>query len=114
MIDAYSFGKMIVNGKEFRKDLIILPDGSVLSPWTRKSCHRLTMEDLRPVLDSDAEILVIGTGKPGLMRPHATLVKNIQEKGITAMVMSSKRAAEKYNDLSGTSDVVAACFHLTC
>jgi hypothetical protein len=114
MIDAYSFGKMTVNGKEFRKDLMILPDGSVVSPWIRKSGHRLTLEDLRPVLDSDVEILIIGTGKPGLMRPHATLVKDLQGKGITAMVMSSKRAAEKYNDLSGTSDSVAACFHLTC
>jgi hypothetical protein len=37
MIDAYSFGKMTINGKEFRKDLIILPDGSVLSPWIRRS-----------------------------------------------------------------------------
>ncbi len=114
MIDPYSFGKMTVNGKEFRKDLIILPDGSVLSPWIRKSGHRLMLEDLRPVLDSDAEILVIGTGKPGLMKPHGTLVEDLQKKGITAMVMSSKKAAEKFNTLAGDSNDVAACFHLTC
>jgi hypothetical protein len=114
MIDSYSFGKMTVNGKKFRKDLMILPDGSVLSPWIRKSGHRLTLEDLRPVLDSDADMLVIGTGKPGLMRPHATLVQDLQEKGITAMVMSSKRAVEKFNALAGTAKEVAACFHLTC
>jgi hypothetical protein len=106
---------MTVNGKEFRKDLIIFPDGSVLSPWIRKSGHRLTMEDLRPVLESDAEILVIGTGKPGLMRPHATLIKDLRKKGITAMVMSSRRAVEKFNTLAGDSNNdVAACFHLTC
>jgi hypothetical protein len=86
----------------------------VLSPWIRKSGHRLTLEDLKPVLETDAEILVIGTGKPGLMRPHATLVQDLQEKGITAMVMSSKKAAEKYNALAGTAKGVAACFHLTC
>jgi len=114
MIDSYSFGKMTVNGKEYRKDLIILPDGTVLSPWQRKSGHKLVLEDLDPVLGSSAKILVIGTGKPGLMKPHATLVGDLQEKGITAMVMSSKRAAEKYNTLSEDSDGVAACFHLTC
>lgn len=114
MINSYSFGKMIVNGKEFRKDLIILPRGTVLSPWIRKSGHRLTMEDLEPVLESDATILVIGTGKPGLMRPHATLAADLQKKGITTMTMSSKRAAEKYNALSENTDGVAACFHLTC
>jgi hypothetical protein len=48
------------------------------------------------------------------MRPHATLVQGLQEKGITAMVMSSKKAAEKYNALAGTAKGVAACFHLTC
>ena len=114
MIDSYSFGKMIINGKTFRKDLIILPDGTVLTPWQRKSGHRLELSDLEAVLDSQTKILVIGTGKPGLMRPHATLVADLQEKGITAMVMSSQQAAEKYNALAGGSDAVAACFHLTC
>ncbi len=114
MIDSYSFGKMTINGKTFRKDLIILPDGTVLSPWQRKSGHRLALSDLEAVLDSQAKILVIGTGKPGLMKPHATLVADLQEKGITAMVMSSKRAAEKFNSLAGSSNGVAACFHLTC
>jgi hypothetical protein len=114
MIDSYSFGKMTVNGKEFRKDLMILPDGTVSSPWIRKSGHRLVLEDLKPVLESSAKTLVIGTGKPGLMRPHATLVGDLKKKGITAIVMTSKRAAEKYNALSETSDGVAACFHLTC
>ncbi len=114
MIDSFSFGKMTVNGKEFRKDLMILPDGTVVSPWIRKSGHRLTLEDLVPVLDSDTESLVIGTGKPGLMRPHATLVADLQEKGIAAVVMPSKRAAEKYNILAGSEKGVAACFHLTC
>ncbi len=114
MINSYSFGKMTINGKEFRKDLIILPLGTVLSPWVRKSGHRLMLEDLESVLDSKAEILVIGTGKPGLMRPHTTLVADLQKKGITAMVMSSRKGVEKYNTLSETTDGVAACFHLTC
>lgn len=114
MIDSYTFGKMTVNGNEYRKDLIILPNGSVLSPWIRKSGHRLTLADLDPVLDSSAKILVIGTGTPGLMRPHPTLVNELQEKGITALVLSSKRAADKFNALTGGSNPVAACFHLTC
>ena len=105
---------LTINGKTFRKDLIILPEGTVLSPWQRKSGHRPEFSDLEAVLDSHAKTLVIGTGKPGLMRPHATLVADLQENGITAMVMSSKQAAEKYNTLAGGSDDVAACFHLTC
>ena len=114
MIDSYTFGKMTVKGNEYRKDLIILPDGSVISPWIRKSGHRLGMNDLKPVLNSPARTLVIGTGKPGLMRPCATLVADLQDKGITAMVMPSSRAVEKFNTLAGGSNDVAACFHLTC
>jgi hypothetical protein len=30
------------------------------------------------------------------------------------MVMSSKKAAEKYNALADDAKEVAACFHLTC
>lgn len=114
MIESYSFGKMTVSGKEYRKDLIILPDGTVLSPWQRKSGHRLALCDLEAVLDSHARTLVIGTGKPGLMKPHPTLVADLQEKGITARVMSSKKAVAEYNALTGDSNDVAACFHLTC
>ena len=114
MIESYSFGKMTINGQEYRKDLIILPDGMVLSPWWRKAGHRLELSDLQAVFDSGAKILVIGTGKPGLMRPHSTLTSDLQERGVEAMVMSSKRAAQKFNELITTSNDVAACFHLTC
>ena len=114
MIESYSFGKMTVNGKEYRKDLIILQDGTVLSPWWRKSGHRLGLSDLDAVLNSDIKTLVIGTGEPGLMRPHSTFVSDLRKRGVEPMVMSSKRAAQKFNELIIASNNVAACFHLTC
>jgi hypothetical protein len=33
MIDANSSDKMTINGKTFRRGLIFLPHGTVLSPW---------------------------------------------------------------------------------
>ena len=114
MIDAYSFGRMTVNGKEYRKDLIIFPDGKILSPWWRKSGHKLTLDDLDVVLKKDITTLVIGTGKPGMMKPDTSLIADLQQKGIKATVMSSSKAMDEFNNLSSRSDNVAACFHLTC
>lgn len=114
MIDSYSFGRMTINGKEYRKDLIILPDGTIISPWWRKSGHKLMLEDLDAVVDSGAKTLVIGTGKPGFMKPDASLLTDLQERGIKTIVMPSSKAVEKFNSLSDEFDNVAACFHLTC
>jgi hypothetical protein len=75
-------------------------------PIAVEGCSCLTFaSDGRIVIRENDRTLAFGTGKPGLMRPHAALVADLQEKGITAMVMPSKQAAEKYNALDTRSAV---------
>ena len=49
-IDRYEFGRIVVNGNEHTRDLIILPD-RVVGNWWRRDGHALVTEDLRDVLD---------------------------------------------------------------
>ena len=37
MIEAHSFGRMVIDGVTCRKDVMILPDGEVVSPWWRET-----------------------------------------------------------------------------
>jgi hypothetical protein len=112
MIDGYKFGRITVDGKDFRTDLILLPD-RVLDSWWRKEGHNLCLEDLGEALAAEPEVLVIGQGEPGLMKVPETLVEELQRRGIEVSVAPTREAVRAYNGLAGKRKVVAA-LHLTC
>lgn len=114
MIDSYRFGNMVIAGTAYPNDLIILPDGVIHHPWWRQSGHRLVIGDLDPVLTSGTVLLVIGTGKPGRMRPDPDLKKALAEHGIRVTAMPTTRAVAEYNAQIRYHTGVAGCFHLTC
>ncbi len=114
MIDSYSFGHMSIDGQACNKDVIILPDGSVISPWWRKTGHELVLSDIQAILETKPDFLVIGTGSSGLMKPHSVLESDLEARGIKVIVFPSEKAVEKYNSMTQQKHNVAACFHLTC
>jgi hypothetical protein len=60
-IDHYEFGRIVVDGCQETRDLIILPD-RVVRNWWRQQGHALVVDDLREVLDEFPSHLVVGTG----------------------------------------------------
>lgn len=112
MIDAYEFGRIVIDGKEFTSDLIILPE-RVDDTWWRKEGHNLNIEDLELVIRAKPEALVVGTGATGLMQVPDRTKHYIESKGIKLIVGSTGEACEQYNRLSRTAKTVAA-LHLTC
>lgn len=112
MIDSYSFGSITVDGKSYTSDVIIYPD-RVDSSWWRKEGHNLRLEDLQEVLRYQPEILVIGQGKPGLMKVGSELAGQLTQRGIEVRVAPTAKAVRMYNDLCEGNKVVAA-LHLTC
>ena len=114
MIDAYAFGSMVTGGKRYTTDLIIFPDGSILYPWWRRSGHTLAMADIETVVAASPDILVVGTGQPGLLKPEPTLCRELETKGIETRVLPTREAVKEYNALCEQPERVAGCFHLTC
>ncbi|MFQ6081992.1 MAG: Mth938-like domain-containing protein [Candidatus Aminicenantia bacterium] len=112
MIDSYQFGQMVINGKEYRSDLIIFPD-RVLSSWWRKEGHSLCQEDIEQILSEKPELLIIGTGYYGLMKVPQELREYIRSREIDLIIDKTKKASEVYNNLFQKKKTIAA-FHLTC
>lgn len=112
MIDAYAFGRITVDGTEYRADLLLLPD-RVLDSWWRKEGHNLCLEDLGEALAVKPEVLVVGQGRPGLMKVPKALVEDLERRGIEVRVAPTEQAVRTYNELAGKRKVVAA-LHLTC
>ena len=110
-IDQYEFGRIVVDGRQETKDLIILP-GRVVRNWWRRDGHALVLDDLVEVLDELPPHLVVGTGADGRMRPDPDTVQQLQERGVTVEMLPTSQAVRRFAELDPAG--TAAALHLTC
>jgi len=112
-IDEYAFGRMVVDGKTYRKDLILVPEG-VREDWWRDEGHSLVEADLADVFQAKPEVLVIGTGAEGVMGVPPAVRRALKQAGIQAIIERTGEAVERYNALVAGGTRIAGAFHLTC
>jgi len=110
-IDDYDFGRIVVDGVEQTRDVILLP-GHVVTNWWREDGHRLVLEDLAAVLDELPERLVVGTGAYGRLTPDPKTLEQLRERGIEVEALPTREAVRRYDALD--PDRTAAALHLTC
>lgn len=114
-IESYSFGRMIVDGKEYTRDLVVSWRGVENPSWWRKEGHALYFEDIRDVVDRmEPEALVVGTGYYGFMEVREEVREYLGERGIELVVSNTREACEKFNELVERGVRVVGAFHLTC
>jgi hypothetical protein len=111
-VTDYEYGRIVVDGREERRDVILTRSG-VHPNWWRKDGHSLALGDLDVVLADPPEILVVGTGTSGNMRPGPGVLDDLKRRGIEVEVLDTFAAVRRFNELFGIRDVAAA-LHLTC
>lgn len=111
-IDDYQFGKIIINGIAYTRDVIILPS-RVLPGWWRKKGHLLYAEDLAQVLEAKPQFLVIGTGANDRMKVDPGVEQVLRGVGIDWKALPTREACREYN-LRAPGMQTAAALHLTC
>jgi hypothetical protein len=112
-IDSYQFGKIVIDGKSYSSDCIILGD-SVQSNWWRKQGHLLSSEDIEIVLSAKPSVLVVGCGASGVMKISEQTRQVLQKHNIQLEALDTYKAVQKFNELSQIGSNVAAALHLTC
>lgn len=110
-IDGYRFGRVVVDGEEQTKDVIVLPE-RVLTKWWRAEGHRLVLADLDEVIDELPERLVVGTGAYGQMHPDPEAVEQLRRRGVHVEALPTDDAVRRYGELDPRR--TAAALHLTC
>jgi len=111
-VESYEFGRMVVDGKTYTNDLILLPE-RVVPGWWRDRGHRLNIADLEDVIDAQPQVLVVGTGAHGAMKVPQKTRQAIQEAGIELRIAETGDAWHTYNHLQDERETAGA-FHLTC
>ena len=113
MIEAYDFGRIVINGVLYTNDVITCGE-TVKANWWRKDGHLLQVADISHALEEFApQVVIVGTGHDGMMRvPEETKI-HFQRKGIELLVKKTRGACDLFNELSRTKRALAA-LHLTC
>src|SRR6266480_2524933 len=94
-LEGYRFGRLVVDGEEETRDVIVLPD-RVVRNWWRIDGHSLVMEDLEDVADDLPERLIVGTGADQRMRPDPAVLRDLEDRGVSVEVLPTDRAVERY------------------
>ena len=112
-IDSYQFGEIVIDGVSYNSDCLIIT-GTVEANWWRRQGHSLSTEDLKTVFKAAPSVLIVGCGASGLMKVPEQTRLALQENGIRLEALDTKKAVQKFNELSQTNTNVAAALHLTC
>jgi hypothetical protein len=110
-IEEYRFGRVIVDGEELTRDVIVLPD-RVVTGWWRADGHKLALADLEEVLEELPERLLVGTGAYGQLRPEPETLQRLRERGVEVEALPTGEAVQRYGALDPR--YTAAALHLTC
>ena len=110
-IEGYSFGRVVVDGEEHSRDVIVLPQ-RVVGDWWRRDGHSLVIEDLADVLDELPERLIVGCGADGRLHPHPSVVEALAGRGVEMEALPTDEAVRRYAESNPAR--TAAALHLTC
>ncbi|MBI5244396.1 MAG: hypothetical protein HY922_12080 [Elusimicrobia bacterium] len=112
-IESYDFGRLVVDGREYRSDVILRPD-RIDASWRREEGHELRPADIRGIVESPPEVLVVGCGAMGALSVRPETAALLKEKGVELRVHNTDVACRVYNELSAAGRKVSAALHLTC
>ncbi len=113
-IESYSPGRVVVDGVELNRDVIVLPN-RVLRNWWRRDGHSLVIQDLDDVLEELPERLIVGCGYSGRLQPEPSVIEALAKRGVKVETLPTQEAVARFEELE-TRDpaAVAAALHLTC
>jgi hypothetical protein len=119
MIEKYSFGSIVIEGKEYNLDVEVRWTGEVLK-WWRKEGHTIDIEDVERAVEQNPDTIVIGTGAFGICKVKKDCQEFIKRKRIKLIVDNTGEAVKIFNNLSQElvkeeqEGKIIGLFHLTC
>ena len=112
-VEDYSFGRIVVDGRAYTNDIIVLPNGGVVSDWWRKEGHVLQVCDVEKHLRDEVKVLIVGRGADGCMVVADEVYEWASRRGIDVVALLTGDAVAEFNRRAD-EDGVAGAFHLTC
>lgn len=117
-INRFNFGFIVIDGKQYAYDVLILPDGTVKERQPGKGrlgSHAIIGSEIEHLYRAQPDVILIGTGTSGMARLSREAEKvYLKQPESNLMVVPSPQAVEKFNQLIDEGKRVAALIHITC
>jgi hypothetical protein len=116
-IDKLTFGSIIVEGKKYRRDVLIFADGTVKKRkggFLMYGSHKIKRQELEELSQGQPEIIIVGTGTNGAAHIAPEAESWAKEKNLSLLVQPSYDAVVKLNELTEQKKKFATLIHITC
>lgn len=111
-IEEYKFGSFVIDGRQFLDNVKII-DGRIMT-WHPSERHLLKLVDIKDLIESKPEIIIVGMGASGLMEVSLEVRDDLMKKRITLYADKTEKMCKLFNELKPKEKKVAAIFHATC
>ena len=112
-----TFGSIVVEGKKYRRDVLIFPDGMVKKRkggFLMFGIHKIKKRELDELSQVHPETIIVGTGT-NCTTHMATMTESwARGKNLSLPVQSSHDAIARLNGLAERKKKVPALIHTTC
>ena len=112
------YGSVNYSGKVYFYDILVFPDRKV-EPRHKyhtdslfSTTHEITKEEIKNLLDSKPEVIIIGTGQEGNAKLTDDAELELRKARIKAIVGPTPQAIERYNMIV-LNKKVASLMHVT-
>lgn len=112
-IEECSFGRVVIDGTPYSRDLVLFPD-TIHENWWRKQGHSLAVEDLGVVFERKPAVFVMGCGQQNALKVPESTVRALADAGIELKALNTKDACRELNRLFEENEDGAGGLHLTC
>ncbi|HHQ14977.1 MAG TPA: hypothetical protein ENK16_08090 [Chromatiales bacterium] len=106
-IRSYSPGQLRLGEQEFTSPVILTSTQLIITDWAAPVIDELQLDDLRPALNEQPELILLGTGEQHRF-PPARMIAEILRQGIGFECMNTRAACRTFNVLVSEGRQVAA------
>jgi hypothetical protein len=120
MFQETKFGMVKFADKTYNYDIMVHQDGTVnrrdknISKKKKGSSHIIAAEEVKIITDENPEILVVGSGQSGRLKVEDDARDLLSSKDIELIILPTKQAIIKYNELKNQNRRITGIIHVTC
>lgn len=116
-IDKLTFGSIVVDDREYRRDILIFGDGTVKkrrAGFPMFGSHEIKERELEELSHGQPEAIIVGTGTGGAAHIVAQAESWAKANNVSLLMQPSYDAIVKLNELTEQKKKVAALIHIIC
>ena len=116
-VNRFDFGSIVIDGKHYGYDVVVLPDGTVRERDAGKSRfgnHAIRKGEIEELAETKPDIIIVGTGTGGMATVSQDAESYARQAKLNLVVAPSSEAVAKLNQLVDEGKRAAALIHMTC